>query len=103
MGIVGNQPETGLRVTLIRKALDTAAAAEVRAVYRGKIVASDGAAVELEATIDTAGAVAISAVSPGVEANLKRVTQLLRTIVRECERDGRAQMPAKIVRWWGEK
>lgn len=109
MGIVGNRPETGLRVTLRRLATAVGNAAEegahTRAVYDGEIVASDGSRERFLATVRSEGAVSVTPSAAGTvtDANAKRATLLLRTIVRECERDGRAQLPAKIVRWWGEK
>ncbi len=113
MGIVGHRPETGLRCTLVRKPAPadlsapaaSSAAPPLRARYEGEIVASDGTTERLVALVDAGGAVSVTpAVESGAsEALQKRAVLLLRTIVRECERDGRTQMPAKIVRWWGEK
>lgn len=102
MGIVGNRPETGLRCTLLRTSRPGAG---TRATYEGEIVASDGTAARVFASVDQAGVVTVTPAAEGsaTEALTKRVGLLLRTIVRECERDGRAQLPPKIVRWWGEK
>lgn len=105
MGIVGNRPETGLRVTLRRKPTSAGGADSARAVYEGEIVASDGSAEKLLATVRADGVVSVTPSTTGnaTDAHAKRVSLLLRTIVRECERDGRPQLPVKIVRWWGEK
>lgn len=100
MGIVGNRPETGLRITLRRQRV-VPTDPPVRARYEGEIVAPDGASERFVAVIQEGGTVLCEgAIS---DAHAKRVALLIRTILRECERDGRTELPTKIVRWWGEK
>jgi hypothetical protein len=91
MGIIGERPESGLRIDVAR-----APEGEPPWRYRGEAVAPD-ARFAVEATITSAGEVAVEA--PGAPAGLvERARLLLRAAWKHAHAD-ELPPPRRIVRW----
>ncbi|MBL8610993.1 MAG: hypothetical protein JNL38_26865 [Myxococcales bacterium] len=100
MGIVGDKPESGLRLHVEREARNVDAPYR----YRGTLAApEDSWAVEAEIAAGGATRVDLAPSAGGAPAPpdaAERVRLILRTALRQA--DG-GPPPRKIVRWRGEK
>lgn len=92
MGIVGDQPESGVRIDVERPLRQAAPW-----TYAGHAVTPD-ARFAVQAVVDGEGGVTVD-VEPGAPAGLsERVRLLLRSAVKHAREDG-ADPPRRIVRW----
>ncbi|MBX3231507.1 MAG: hypothetical protein KIT84_24240 [Labilithrix sp.] len=97
MPIVGDRPESGVRIAIERDASKD----DPPWIYAGAAHLPDGSH-PLTVTVDAAGDVAVS-IGPDAPPELgEKVRLIVRTAYRQAKADGEA--PAwRIVRWRGEK
>jgi hypothetical protein len=93
MGIVGDRPESGVRIAVER---DARGGSPWR--YEGTATTPDDA-YPVHATIDAGGEVTVET-APGAPPDLaEKVRLILRTVVRQAKTDGNGTPARKIVRW----
>ena len=97
MPIVGDRPESGVRIAVERDANKH----DPPWIYAGEVHLPDGSH-PVAVTVDAEGEVAVS-IGPGAPAELtEKVRLIVRTAYRQAKADG--EPPAwRIVRWRGEK
>ncbi len=91
MGIVGDRPESGLRIDVAR-----APGGEAPWTYRGEAV-TPSATFRLEATVSAAGAVVVEA--PDAPAKVADRARLLLRAAWKHAHDEDQPPPRRIVRW----
>jgi hypothetical protein len=92
MGIVGDRPESGIRIAVER------AQGGPPWCYEGTAT-TPGEDFALAATIDAHGEVVVE-VGPGAPPELaEKVRLILRAVVRQATADGAGEPARKVVRW----
>lgn len=92
MGIIGERPESGVRVTLTRDATDTG-------TYRGDAT-TPTERHPIRVTVGKADAVEVTIEGPAAsdEPLAEKVRLIVRTVIRHARADGRP-LPRSIQRW----
>ena len=103
MPIIGDRPESGIRVVLERRGRDPREPADSPPWrYEGTVQTPDGE-TPLRATIEADGVVRVEGPAPELA---EKVRLILRTAYKQTKHDdgrGPQAPPRKIVRWRGEK
>jgi hypothetical protein len=98
MGIVGDKPESGVRIVLERPR-----DGGPPWVYAGSAFTPDEA-ISLGVTVDGDGAVHVTLSEEAPNAELaEKVRLMVRTVYKQAQADGERAPARKIVRWRGEK
>jgi hypothetical protein len=97
MPIVGDHPESGVRFVLERPR-----GGGPPFHYQGSAFTPD-ARFALDAVVDDAGAVTVTARDGAPADVIEKARLMLRTLHRQAKTDGDGAPPRKIVRWRGEK
>ena len=97
MAIVGEKPESGIRIVLERPTTGGPPW-----VYRGNAFTPE-AAFPLSAVVEADGVVRIEISAAAPAETGEKVRLMVRTVYKQAQADGEGAPARKIVRWRGEK
>ncbi len=99
MGIIGDRPESGVRIEVARDARSDNGPPWK---YEGTVATPHGAH-PIVATIDGSGEVTVDIEAAAPSEVSEKVRLILRTVYRQAKSEGDLSPARKIVRWRGEK